>query len=276
MSNRLNPGESLTPNQQLTAPTKPLRLIMQGDGNLVLYVWNSPLWASNTAGKPAQRAIMQGDGNFVIYDNTGKAIWSSNTWGKNGAYLQLEDNGNATIYHPVGAATLPIWSTNTPFSFDWPKRIDSGTTQVKHNEYIQVTASLSNNGHVQGETHVWTQAPLYGFTGGSAIYFYDQDDNWVWNTQMYSMGVDGTWIPGLASSRTELWNEQMPQDGRLSKVARMEAFCILTPQPRLISDINQLLDVGSKAADIIAKIAAASGGSSSKKTPVGPGGGQTG
>ena len=59
------------------------QLIMQDDGNLVLYRLSDhkALWASNTAGKAVSKAIMQQDGNFVIYGFPG-AIWASNTAGQ--------------------------------------------------------------------------------------------------------------------------------------------------------------------------------------------------
>jgi hypothetical protein len=43
-------------------------LVLQGDGNLVLYgPQGQPLWASNTAGhSDVWDAVMQGDGNFVV------------------------------------------------------------------------------------------------------------------------------------------------------------------------------------------------------------------
>ncbi len=41
---------------------------MQSDGNFVVYHVNgSPGWASNTAGKPGCFIVMQNDGNLVIY-----------------------------------------------------------------------------------------------------------------------------------------------------------------------------------------------------------------
>jgi hypothetical protein len=52
---------------------------MQSDGNLVLYhVNNAPAWASNTAGKPGSYLIMQNDGNLVIYQPI-VPVWASNT-----------------------------------------------------------------------------------------------------------------------------------------------------------------------------------------------------
>lgn len=60
-------------------------LIMQNDGNLVLYSRDSrgrqtARWASNTSRNPGARCFMQGDGNLVIYNSAWKAIWCSGTW----------------------------------------------------------------------------------------------------------------------------------------------------------------------------------------------------
>jgi len=55
---------------------------MQGDGNLVSYTADgSPQWASgsrNTVGNPGARLVIQDDGNLVIYVNN-NSIWTSNT-----------------------------------------------------------------------------------------------------------------------------------------------------------------------------------------------------
>lgn len=48
---------------------------MQEDGNLVIYVNNTPIWASGTNGHPMGTLVMQNDGNAVIYG----AVWASNT-----------------------------------------------------------------------------------------------------------------------------------------------------------------------------------------------------
>lgn len=52
---------------------------MQGDGNLVSYQGGKARWASNTAGKAGVRLVVQDDGNVVIYTSAGKAVWSTNT-----------------------------------------------------------------------------------------------------------------------------------------------------------------------------------------------------
>ena len=71
-------------------------LAMQTDGNLVLYQapmpsapTATPLWASNTVGSFGDRVIMQGDGNLVIYNPAGNAVWSSGTAGHPGVRLAI-------------------------------------------------------------------------------------------------------------------------------------------------------------------------------------------
>ncbi|MCX5196079.1 hypothetical protein OOK31_19635 [Streptomyces sp. NBC_00249] len=55
------------------------RLIMQDDGNLVVYRWfNDPSrkevrWASNTVGC-GDKAVMQSDGNLVVYGGDGRRV----------------------------------------------------------------------------------------------------------------------------------------------------------------------------------------------------------
>ena len=57
------------------------RMVMQGDGNLVLYGPNySVVWMSGTNGHPGAHLVMQNDGNLVIYDGP-TGIWSTGTGG---------------------------------------------------------------------------------------------------------------------------------------------------------------------------------------------------
>jgi hypothetical protein len=87
------------------------RLVMQGDGNLVLYIsGGGPLWASNTESTTGNRAVMESNGNFVIYNASGSAIWSSGTGGNPGAHLAVQADGNVVIYSSGGTA---LWATNT-------------------------------------------------------------------------------------------------------------------------------------------------------------------
>lgn len=106
---KLLPGDQLTTNQYLKSTDNRFTFIMQGDGNLVLYQYNVPLWASNTNGQPVTRCIMQNDGNLVLYDNLNRARWSSRTDGNPGAWLVVQSDGNVVIYRNNSA----LWATNT-------------------------------------------------------------------------------------------------------------------------------------------------------------------
>ena len=99
----LTSGETLTEGDYLESDGGQYKLIMQGDGNLVLYQEGKALWSSETGGNPGSYAIMEGEGNLVVYDGT-TAKWNSSTWGFPGADLVLQSEGNLVIYqdgHPL-------------------------------------------------------------------------------------------------------------------------------------------------------------------------------
>jgi hypothetical protein len=66
-----------------------LNLIMQTDGNLVVYAKGHAVWASNTVGKcPGCVASYQGDGNLVLYDNNKRPVWALNSVGSKGLFIR--------------------------------------------------------------------------------------------------------------------------------------------------------------------------------------------
>ncbi|MBO0885088.1 MAG: hypothetical protein J2P17_33100 [Mycobacterium sp.] len=115
---------TLTVNQQLNIGDQLLssngkaRLVMQSDGDLVLYRTDTgaALWSTGTNGKPVAHALMQSDGNLVLY-NTDNSVWywNAGTYGNPGASLQLQDNANLVIRAQNGTV---IWQTNTVQT--WP------------------------------------------------------------------------------------------------------------------------------------------------------------
>ena len=105
----IDPGHGLAVGEGIASCDGQHTLILQTDGNLVLYHGGAATWASGTNGAASpRRAVMQGDGNFVVYSATG-ALWSSRTDGHGGARLLVQDDGNVVVY--VGAT--PIWATGT-------------------------------------------------------------------------------------------------------------------------------------------------------------------
>ncbi len=102
----LFPDQSLLPGQSLQSDNKLHTLIMQSDGNAVLYNSASqPLWSTKTGGLIDPRDfIMQTDGNLVLYDASGQPRWASNTPNNPGAFLNVQVDGNLVVYR-AGSAT---------------------------------------------------------------------------------------------------------------------------------------------------------------------------
>ena len=71
-------------------------LCFSSDGNLEL--WNEPagklIWESSTQG---ERLVMQSDGNLVIYAGDGDPVWATGTFGHEDAVLVLEEDGTMAI-----------------------------------------------------------------------------------------------------------------------------------------------------------------------------------
>jgi hypothetical protein len=106
---------ALLPGDTVASDDGRYTLKYQTDGNLVLYVQTGSdpvaIWASKTAGKSAGSVVMQGDGNLVIYGKDGKSsVWSSHTSGHPGSWLMVRRDGNVVICAPEGAL---LWTTDT-------------------------------------------------------------------------------------------------------------------------------------------------------------------
>ena len=106
MSDILRSNEFLFINQMITSINGEYLLILQSDGNMVLYekvhhedgsVVLDPTWATDTVGENSWYAVMQEDGNFVLCDIDGAYLWQSDTDGKPGSFLQLQNDGNLVI-----------------------------------------------------------------------------------------------------------------------------------------------------------------------------------
>jgi hypothetical protein len=112
-NDRLNANECLNPNEKLTSANGCFTLIMQGDGNLVIYRNSNgkATWSSKTSRSCTNRACMQGDGNFVAYDCHDRATWSSKTSRNEGSSILMQDDGNLVIY--AWNSGRAIWSSKT-------------------------------------------------------------------------------------------------------------------------------------------------------------------
>lgn len=105
-------------------------LVMQGDGNLVLYnadTW-TPRWYSGTHGRPGVRAVVQADGNFVLYDPNNVPVWYTGTFIPSPftfyakyTYLAVQDDGNLVLYR-----YRINWSPQAPPGPGGPVRCPNG------------------------------------------------------------------------------------------------------------------------------------------------------
>jgi hypothetical protein len=111
----LLPNQGLNPGQTLRSCNNGYRLTLQFDGNLVAYnAHNAVVWASGTNRNTPRYLIMQGDGNLVIYF-TNRSPWSTHTNGRinrpNDTIFRLQDDGNLVVY--VDQGTGAVWSSDT-------------------------------------------------------------------------------------------------------------------------------------------------------------------
>ena len=108
MTDTLTEGQKLEKGGSLTSPNGAYSLILQDDGNLVLYARDQAVWSTDTDGQDVVRAEVQTDGNFVLY-TPDKPVWHTDTKGKKDVKLVLQDDRNLVLYAENG----PAWSSKT-------------------------------------------------------------------------------------------------------------------------------------------------------------------
>ncbi|KAF5966125.1 het-domain-containing protein [Fusarium bulbicola] len=113
-NNTLSVGETLTAGSFLISTNNRFKLLVQKDGNLVLYRLSTGFngqevmaaqWASHTWREThpnATELIMQEDGDLVLFQSRpGREVaWSTQTGGRDSrdAYVMLNDNGDWGVY----------------------------------------------------------------------------------------------------------------------------------------------------------------------------------
>jgi hypothetical protein len=108
----------LNPGQCLTSPSGRYQLIMQSDGNLVLYDVSSggSTWSSNTANNPG--AFLEFEGSALGVANPANTQWLfyvPNSSSTPNPALVLQDDGNLVLYAygAGGGSPSAVWSTGT-------------------------------------------------------------------------------------------------------------------------------------------------------------------
>jgi surface antigen len=183
----LGAGESLGSGDDRHSPNGEYRLLMQADGNLVLYFRTRDVWSTHTNGHSGARASMQSDGNLVVYAADGAALWNSGSAGHAGARLDVQDDANVVIYAQDGSAT---WSSNSSNSkLLAGERLTAGEQLYSANRQYVLTLQADGNLvlSTQGGRAIW-DAHTAGHPGADA-----------------EMQSDGNLVV-YSSSRQALWS----------------------------------------------------------------------
>jgi hypothetical protein len=187
----VNEALSGSSSQYLKSPNLEYQLIMQGDGNLVLYgPGQTPLWYTRTNGGSDRRLVMQGDGNLVIYDGANRALWNTQTGGNAGAVLNLQDDGNLVLYAPGGR---PIWYTGTSATgLVNGASLSGATSQYIQSPNRQYRLVMQGDGNLvvyrgsEAQWATWTNGGsdrrLVMQSDGNLV-IYDATNRALWNTQ---------------------------------------------------------------------------------------------
>src|SRR6478736_7336494 len=105
-------GGSLEVDQQLRSENGLFELILQQDGNLVLYridgLSSWPVWASGTS--EMRHLWMQPDGNLVGVRNDATPVFATGT-SHRGSWLTLQDDGNLIVLGTSDDRLIPQWSS---------------------------------------------------------------------------------------------------------------------------------------------------------------------
>lgn len=109
-TNTLSAGQTLNVNGKLVATNGWYQLIVQADGNVVVYdkAQSSPT-STNTAGNGSVRLTMQTNGDLALYRNSDNAmIWHSDTAGSGARKLIMQNDGNIVLYT---TNNIPLWTS---------------------------------------------------------------------------------------------------------------------------------------------------------------------
>lgn len=170
-------GRALLPRDHVRGENGVSRLLMQTDGNLVLYRGSTPLWSSRTQNNPGAGAVMQSDGNLVVYSSaaTGRrTLFDTGTGGiEQGPvgpfpFLEVEDTEVSVNIAFEDSAGYARWGSNWTSDRVLPgDELDSGDRRVSTDGSCTLVMQADAN--------------LVEYCGGRAV---------------FSTGVSGRWLDG--------------------------------------------------------------------------------
>jgi hypothetical protein len=109
-SQELQAGQFIVATQAVRSADGRFSLVVQLDGNIVLYGPSGALWvAPYTWGRGSTTLTMQTDGNLTVRGPENELIWQSGTGGNPGARFVVQDDGNLVIY----SGWTAVWNSGT-------------------------------------------------------------------------------------------------------------------------------------------------------------------
>ncbi len=167
----VRPKTTLYHGDSVTSSDGRFRLAFEEDGNLVLRLLanGKELWSSGTAGSQANRVVMQGDGNLVIYSDGNLAINGNSTpatitvWASDSdsevrrqadrqawSTLTLQNDGNLVLRSNNGTV---VWASNT----DWanaPNNVIAGVAIDQQHFVLTQDGKITRLSATSGREHV--------------------------------------------------------------------------------------------------------------------------
>jgi hypothetical protein len=211
-TNTLVSSQTLNQEEFIVSPNGRYILVMQGDGNLVMYSKGRALWSSGTNRNNGAYLGIQGDGNMVIYKSDRRTpIWSTGTVG-DASKLVVQDDGNIVAYNNKGNAR---WASNTVLSVPDLKYVgsDSLTTGVwmtagqyiRSNDWRYIVVMQGDGNlvaYAAGDRVIWSSGTdgNHGsklvIQGDNNAVIYRPDGSAVWASNTVSSGLNRLTIQG--------------------------------------------------------------------------------
>jgi hypothetical protein len=262
MTDTLNGGNDLSIGQGLRSNNGRFNLIMQQDGNLVLYqgaiaVWDTKTWNLPVFARPVV-AKMQNDGNFVLYTQGGNPIWATGTDNHPGARLVLQDDRNLVLYAP-GQPPGALWVSNTVYNPAAEIRV-SKSQEVGSGKQMTTDATLYRNGSLVCDVYTKNDNWDSGLRGRILVIPYDEGRRAIWISQILSCTTRCS-VPDFscASSGRETLTEQFPDVvGKYAEgmdIYQADAASFVDLRNRIIEGIKAAADIAQEIKDQLDKLA---------------------
>lgn len=129
--NQLTGGNSLLPGMSLESRNQAYRLVVEKDGNCVVYRANGDSsWETGTGGKDC-RLVLERTGLLQVENAEQRSLWHSSYEGMIGSYrLSLQDDGDLIVEQQRGSDWIFCWSSIRGSEGNWKvppgMRLDRG------------------------------------------------------------------------------------------------------------------------------------------------------